>query len=136
MHLYFKALYKDDTSYSHEFNHPDKTYNGEMNLPNVKRYFIVDEQDKLHHGVDVENRILIINGNIIHTNLPQGEYQLISFKRTETDFSAGMNGNDVTKILSKIEKTLFCFGLQANIDGVNHKMIVFINPNGSFTLNT
>lgn len=136
--LYFKALYKDGTEYRCEFNHPDKPYNGEMKIPDVLRYFIVDEQDRIFHGVDLENRILVVSGSVIHTDLSEGDYELVSHKTTQEEIKIGTAvdeaGQTISNIDSKILNTRFCFGLQRK--GRRTARLVYINPDGSFTFET
>lgn len=116
------ATYRDGTVLRQELNHPDLKYNGDMDTKQVKTYFF-QQGDRIVCGVDVDAQRLIINGAIVHTNLPEGEYQLIAFKRVQV----GMN--------NEIERTeWFCFGLQGHVEGKNYKQLVFVNPDGTYTL--
>lgn len=121
--IYFKATYKDGTVYKEDFNHPDKRYNGDMKTEEVSSYFHVDQDDRIYNGVDVTNRKFVLNGSIIHTDLPEGDYQLISFKR-------------IRIVSDGTQRKQYCMGLQATIDGKNHKRLLFLNDDNTFTFST
>lgn len=114
------ATYFDGSVLTQPFDNPDFKYNGDMDTTKVKTYFI-QKGDGIICGVDIKNRILIINGAIIHTDLPEGMYQLVAFKRV-------LEVSDGTTIKR------YCFGLQGKVKRTNHKILVFLHPDGSYQI--
>jgi hypothetical protein len=121
--LYLEATYKNGETYKQLFNHIDISYNGNLDIPNVKLCFITDGKGNISNGVDIENRTFILAGNVVHTDLPEGKYQLIIFRR-------------VWQVSDGRELVAHCLGMQTKIGKKNYKRILTINPDNSFTFST
>jgi len=112
------ATYKDGTIIRYPFDHPDYFYNGGIDTKEVIKFAVMDN-GFLFCGVDILERFFVFAERVVHTDLPKGDYQLISFKR-------------VSIVSDGTENIRYCMGLHGDIDGVNHKRVVFFTPSGDY----
>ena len=88
----------------------------------VGQFFYLDAIGNKVHGVDVLNRLFIINGCCLELPLPVGDYQLIAKSSVQIPSDGGMSVR------------YYSFGLQATVKGKNVKRIFTIYPDGSVVL--
>jgi hypothetical protein len=90
-----------------------------LDTKSVQYFYYLDAIGNKLYGIDLVNKIFLINGCLLKLNLPDGEYQLIATLRSQVS-SAGSDS------LKK-----FTFGLQATINGENVKKLLVVQPDGS-----
>lgn len=123
--IFRTIIFNDGTSLSTPFDAPDRGFNDGIKdrMREVEQYWLTDQNGAIFHGVDVVHRNFILNGTIVHTDLPEGDYQLIAYRQVRQ--STGGTGS-----------VSYCFGLHGNVDGRNHKRVVFLHPDGTMTIAT
>lgn len=127
----FTVIYKDGSILKQNYGTPEEHKFSDINLPEVKEFWLEDKDGNRNFGVIPENGILVIAGVPIEIKFPKNpndsmfspDYRLIYFRRIRQDFG-GTVGTFVKH----------CIGFQATVGDKNYQQLLFVGENGILEL--
>jgi hypothetical protein len=119
------AEYEDGTALKEGFGTDHEKNYGDIDLSKLVILSLVDKcSGKPKCSVNIRNGSFSLDGMEIKFRMPEGQRQLINFKRTRQDFTpSGVKSWSQNHI-----------GYQVTVDGVNHQAIIAVERDGSFTI--
>lgn len=120
----FVCHYTDGSKLYQNAGTPEEKHFGHIEQNKLGRFELVGQGKS--YSVDVKTGEFILNGTkLFFDELPKGaDYRLIYFRR-------------VKYVLNSLEDNYsirYCFGLQCNYEGKNYKVLVWIEKDGSLTI--
>lgn len=126
--LEWVATLKNGETLRDDFDQPQYIKGLDGRLHEVKDYYIVDGERKIF-GIDLVERVVVLSGFAIRLEVPPGDYSLVAFRYVRDKFGASKKA--ITHMGSMKR---FCFGLQSTIDGRNEQILVYLNPDLTFSI--